>query len=80
MQYTIEARELTSKYTQRPAYDFQSRQMTGEASGADEAITRYVRELRPQVVLCPDPAGVFFGDRDFNQHDHPASGLGALAA
>jgi LmbE family N-acetylglucosaminyl deacetylase len=38
------------------------------------AITRYVRELRPQVVLCPDPTAVFFGDRYYNHHDHRVTG------
>src|SRR5436190_899612 len=44
------------------------------------AITRYVRELRPQVVLCPDPTAVFFGDRYFNHHDHRVTGWAALDA
>src|SRR5438105_6581875 len=38
------------------------------------AITRCVRELRPQVVLCPDPTAVFFGGRDYNHHDHRVTG------
>ncbi|MCJ7671385.1 MAG: PIG-L family deacetylase, partial [Acidimicrobiia bacterium] len=25
-------------------------------------LVRYVRELAPEVVLCPDPTAVFFGD------------------
>src|SRR5215218_9946816 len=44
------------------------------------AITRYVRELRPQVVLCPDPTAVFFGDRYFNHHDHRVTGWATLDA
>src|SRR5437899_11648805 len=44
------------------------------------AITRYVRELRPQVVLCPDPTAVFFGHRYYNHHDPPATGWPTLDA
>jgi LmbE family N-acetylglucosaminyl deacetylase len=44
------------------------------------AITRHVRELRPQVVLCPDPIAVFFGDRYFNHHDHRVTGWATLDA
>ena len=44
------------------------------------AITRYVRELRPQVVLCPDPTAVFFGDRYYNHHDHRVTGWATLDA
>jgi LmbE family N-acetylglucosaminyl deacetylase len=45
-----------------------------------EAITRYVRELRPEVVLCPDPTAVFFGDRYYNHHDHRVTGWATLDA
>ena len=44
------------------------------------AITRHVRELRPQVVLCPDPTAVFFGDRYYNHHDHRVTGWATLDA
>jgi LmbE family N-acetylglucosaminyl deacetylase len=44
------------------------------------AITRSVRELRPQVVLCPDPTAVFFGDRYYNHRDHRVTGWAALDA
>lgn len=43
-------------------------------------IVRYVRELRPDVVLCPDPTAVFFGDSYFNHRDHRATGWAALDA
>ena len=43
-------------------------------------ITRYVRELRPEVVLCPDPTAVFFGDRYFNHRDHRVTGWATLDA
>src|SRR5262249_31533019 len=45
-----------------------------------EAITRYVRKVRPQVVLCPAPTAVFFGDRYYNHHDHRLTGWAALDA
>jgi LmbE family N-acetylglucosaminyl deacetylase len=44
------------------------------------AIVRHVRELRPEVVLCPDPTAVFFGDSYFNHRDHRVTGWAALDA
>jgi LmbE family N-acetylglucosaminyl deacetylase len=44
------------------------------------AIVRFVRELRPEVVLCPDPTAVFFGDGYFNHHDHRVTGWATLDA
>ena len=44
------------------------------------AIVRHVRELRPEVVLCPDPTAFFFGDRYFNHRDHRVTGLATLDA
>jgi LmbE family N-acetylglucosaminyl deacetylase len=44
------------------------------------AIVRYVRKLRPEVVLCPDPTAVFFGDGYFNHHDHRVTGWATLDA
>jgi len=44
------------------------------------AIVRSVRELRPEVVLCPDPTSVFFGDAYVNHHDHRVTGWAALDA
>lgn len=48
--------------------------------GLRGAIVRHVRELRPEVVLCPDPTAVFFGDRYFNHHDHRVTGWATLDA
>jgi LmbE family N-acetylglucosaminyl deacetylase len=45
-----------------------------------ERIVRLVRELRPEVVLCPDPTAVFFGDSYFNHHDHRVTGWATLDA
>ena len=44
------------------------------------AIVRHVRVLRPEVVLCPDPTAVFFGDGYFNHHDHRVTGWATLDA
>jgi LmbE family N-acetylglucosaminyl deacetylase len=44
------------------------------------AIVRHVRELRPEVVLCPDPTAVFFGDAYFNHRDHRVTGWATLDA
>jgi LmbE family N-acetylglucosaminyl deacetylase len=44
------------------------------------AIVRRVRDLRPEVVVCPDPTAVFFGDSYFNHRDHRVTGWAALDA
>src|SRR5947209_3620050 len=44
------------------------------------AITRYVRELRPQVVLCPDPTAAFLRDRYYNHRVHRLTGWATLDA
>jgi len=43
-------------------------------------ICAHVRRLRPQVLLCPDPTAVFFGDTYFNHRDHRVTGWAALDA
>jgi len=43
-------------------------------------IVRHVRQLRPEVVLCPDPTAVFFGDSYFNHRDHRVTGWATLDA
>jgi LmbE family N-acetylglucosaminyl deacetylase len=43
-------------------------------------IVEYVRRLRPEVVICPDPTAVFFGDRYFNHRDHRITGWATLDA
>jgi LmbE family N-acetylglucosaminyl deacetylase len=45
-----------------------------------EAIVRVVRAVRPDVVVCPDPTAVFFGEHYVNHHDHRALGWAALDA
>ena len=45
-----------------------------------ESIVRVIREVRPDVVLCPDPTAVFFGDGYYNHRDHRATGWAALDA
>jgi LmbE family N-acetylglucosaminyl deacetylase len=43
-------------------------------------LVRCVRALRPDVVCCPDPTAVFFGDGYFNHRDHRVTGWAALDA
>jgi LmbE family N-acetylglucosaminyl deacetylase len=45
-----------------------------------EQIVRVVRELRPDVVVCPDPTAVFFGDAYYNHRDHRVTGYATLDA
>ena len=50
MQYTIEARELTSEYTHRPSFDTETRQTTVEAVDASEAISHFVQQSASELV------------------------------
>ncbi|HEX5613959.1 MAG TPA: PIG-L deacetylase family protein [Acidimicrobiia bacterium] len=43
-------------------------------------ICELVRRVRPEVVLCPDPTAVFFGDQYFNHRDHRITGWATLDA
>ena len=44
------------------------------------AIVAAVRRVRPDVVVCPDPTAVFFGDTYFNHADHRVVGWATLDA
>ncbi len=44
------------------------------------AIVELVRSARPEVVICPDPTAVFFGDHYFNHRDHRCVGWATLDA
>jgi LmbE family N-acetylglucosaminyl deacetylase len=39
-----------------------------------------IRASRPQVVICPDPTAVFFGEHYFNHRDHRSVGWAGLDA
>ncbi|HEV8296841.1 MAG TPA: PIG-L deacetylase family protein [Acidimicrobiales bacterium] len=39
-----------------------------------------IRTLQPDIVICPDPTAVFFGDRYINHHDHRVVGWAVLDA
>ena len=43
-------------------------------------LVRLVRSLRPDVVCCPDPTAVFFGDGYINHRDHRVTGWAVLDA
>jgi LmbE family N-acetylglucosaminyl deacetylase len=43
-------------------------------------IVRHVRELRPDVVLCPDPTAILFADSYVNHRDHRVTGMATLDA
>jgi LmbE family N-acetylglucosaminyl deacetylase len=43
-------------------------------------LVRAVRTVRPDVVCCPDPTSVFFGDGYYNHRDHRITGWAALDA
>lgn len=56
LQYTIEARELTSEYTQRPSPEVEARRTVIDAADADEAITQYVQQSAAELVSFSSPA------------------------
>jgi LmbE family N-acetylglucosaminyl deacetylase len=43
-------------------------------------LVRLVRKLQPDVVCCPDPTAVFFGDGYINHRDHRATGWATIDA
>jgi len=43
-------------------------------------IVSVIREVKPEVVVCPDPTAVFFGNSYYNHHDHRATGWATLDA
>ena len=45
-----------------------------------EALVAAVRRFRPEIVLCPDPTAVFFGQEYFNHRDHRITGWAVLDA
>jgi hypothetical protein len=55
LQYTIEARQLTSEYTHRPAYDVHPSRITVEATCPNEAISQFVRENASELVSLTQP-------------------------
>jgi hypothetical protein len=55
LQYTIEARELTSEYTHRPAAGSEARQTMVEAPNADEAIAQFVQQNASELVSLSTP-------------------------
>jgi LmbE family N-acetylglucosaminyl deacetylase len=40
----------------------------------------HIRAVAPEVVICPDPTAVFFGDSYFNHRDHRMVGWATLDA
>lgn len=49
-------------------------------AGLREALVGVVRDVRPEVVVGPDPTAVFFGDGYVNHVDHRAIGWALLDA
>ena len=55
-------------------------ELDGRRGRSAEALVAAVRRLRPDVVLCPDPTAVFFGQDYFNHRDHRITGFAVLDA
>ncbi len=45
-----------------------------------EQLVAVIRRICPEVVLCPDPTAVFFGQEYFNHRDHRITGWACLDA
>jgi LmbE family N-acetylglucosaminyl deacetylase len=45
-----------------------------------EELVRIVRRVRPEVVVCPDPTALYFGDGWVNHRDHRVCGFAVLDA
>jgi LmbE family N-acetylglucosaminyl deacetylase len=43
-------------------------------------LVRLIRAVRPDIVCCPDPTAVFFGDAYINHRDHRMTGWATLDA
>ena len=43
-------------------------------------LVRLIRSVRPDIVCCPDPTAVFFGDAYINHRDHRMTGWATLDA
>ena len=56
MQYTIEARELTSEYAHRPSYNGEAQRTVIDAANADEAINQYVQQSAAELVSFTQPS------------------------
>ncbi|HUQ64153.1 MAG TPA: PIG-L family deacetylase [Acidimicrobiales bacterium] len=41
-------------------------------------IVATIRRVRPDVIVCPDPTAVFFGESYYNHHDHRVVGWATL--
>jgi glucose-6-phosphate dehydrogenase assembly protein OpcA len=55
VQYTIEARHLTSESTHRPIVDRDAQRTTIEAATEDDAITKFARERACELVSLSKP-------------------------
>ena len=52
----------------------------GQGSDIRGEVVRLARELRPEVVVCPDPTAVLFGQHYVNHRDHREVGWAVLDA
>jgi len=48
--------------------------------GIRRELVTLLRQNRPQVVVCPDPLAVFFGEHYYNHRDHRVVGYATLDA
>jgi LmbE family N-acetylglucosaminyl deacetylase len=63
----------------RERLDVDDGELTGSVE-VRERIVAAIRRTRPNVVVCPDPTAVIFGDTYFNHADHRNAGWAAMDA
>lgn len=49
-------------------------------TGLRAELVGWIRRLRPEVVLCPDPSALFFGEDYYNHREHRLVGAATLDA
>jgi LmbE family N-acetylglucosaminyl deacetylase len=54
-------------------------EVTNDLAFRGQLVAR-IRELRPEIVVCPDPTAIFFGDSYLNHRDHREVGWATLDA
>ena len=65
--------------TDQHVLGYRDGELTDDEEFRDELV-RWIRRLRPTMVLCPDPTAVFFGEDYFNHRDHRIVGFAVLDA
>ena len=75
----MEAAGTVLALTGRERLDVDDGELVGSVE-VRERIVATIRRTRPDVVICPDPTAVIFGDTYFNHADHRNAGWATMDA